>query len=70
MYLALSRVRVPRDLCILLPDDLTDFKMEPIVDPDVVRILDDIAREHRKVLAADVGPMDLEEDEIARGNPH
>jgi hypothetical protein len=35
MYMALSGVKSPGDLCILLPDDMDDFIIRPAVDFDV-----------------------------------
>jgi hypothetical protein len=40
LYLALSRVKSPVDLCILLPDDMDDFTISPPVDLDIVQILE------------------------------
>jgi ethanolamine utilization protein EutP (predicted NTPase) len=40
LYVALSRVKRPVNLCILLPDDMDDFTIRPRVDLDVVRILE------------------------------
>jgi hypothetical protein len=40
LYVALSRVRSPADLCILLPSDSDDFGIHPPVDRDVVQILE------------------------------
>jgi hypothetical protein len=37
---ALSRVKSPVDLCILLPDDMDHFPIRPPVDLDVVQILE------------------------------
>jgi hypothetical protein len=37
---ALSGVKNPGDLCILLPDDMDDFIIRPAVDHDVVQILE------------------------------
>jgi hypothetical protein len=37
---ALSRLKSPVDLCILLPDDMDDFTIHPPVDLDVVQILE------------------------------
>jgi hypothetical protein len=34
--MALSGVKNPGDLCILLPDDMDDFNIPPAVDVDVV----------------------------------
>jgi ubiquitin C-terminal hydrolase len=40
LYVALSRVRNPADLCILLPPNNEDFTIRPSVDRDVVEILE------------------------------
>jgi hypothetical protein len=40
LYVALSRVKRPADLCVVLPPDEDHFLIEPSVDLDVVRILD------------------------------
>jgi hypothetical protein len=40
LYVALSRVKSPVDLCILLPDDMDDFTVRPPVELDVVQILE------------------------------
>jgi hypothetical protein len=39
LYVALSRVRSPVDLCILLPEDMTDFTIRPRMDPQVVAMI-------------------------------
>jgi hypothetical protein len=39
-YVALSLVKSPGGLCILLPDDMDDFTIRPPVDFDVVQILE------------------------------
>jgi hypothetical protein len=39
LYVALSRVRNPKNLCILLPADDPDSTIRPTVDPDVVEIV-------------------------------
>jgi hypothetical protein len=38
--MALSGVKSPGDLCILLPDDMDDFTIRPAVDVDVIQILE------------------------------
>jgi hypothetical protein len=40
LYVALSRVKDPHHLCILLPPDVDDFLIRPSVDLDVVQILE------------------------------
>jgi ATP-dependent exoDNAse (exonuclease V) alpha subunit len=40
LYMALSRIRDPHDLCVLLPSGMSNFELEPGVDPEVVRVLD------------------------------
>jgi hypothetical protein len=40
LYVALSRVKNPVDLCILRPDDMEDFTIRPLVGLDVVQILE------------------------------
>jgi hypothetical protein len=40
LYTALSRVKSPVDLCILIADDMDDFTIRPPVDLDVVQILE------------------------------
>jgi hypothetical protein len=40
--MALSGVKNPGDLCILLPDDMDDFTIGLAVDVDVVQILETI----------------------------
>jgi hypothetical protein len=42
LYVALSRVKGPVDLCILLHDDMDDFTIRPPVNHDVVQILETI----------------------------
>jgi hypothetical protein len=42
LSVALSRVKSPAVLCILLPDDMDDFTIRPPVDPDVVQIVESI----------------------------
>jgi hypothetical protein len=37
---ALSRVKSPVDLCILLPDDMDDITIRPPVDLDIVQIFE------------------------------
>jgi hypothetical protein len=39
LYVALSRVRDPRELCILLPKDKVDPPIKIPIDPDVVKIV-------------------------------
>jgi hypothetical protein len=51
LYVALSRVRDPRDLCVLLPGDVTDLAIRPTVDNDVVQILDSIGQDEGGNLA-------------------
>jgi hypothetical protein len=38
--MALSGVKSPGDLCILLADDMDDFTIHPPIDLDVVQILE------------------------------
>jgi hypothetical protein len=40
LYIALSGVESPGDLCILLPDDMDDFIIRPAVAVDIVQILE------------------------------
>jgi ATP-dependent exoDNAse (exonuclease V) alpha subunit len=40
LYVALSQVKSPVDLCILLPDDMDDFTIRPPVDLDIIQILE------------------------------
>jgi hypothetical protein len=40
LYVALSQIKSPIDLCILLPDDMNDFTIPPPVGLDVVQILE------------------------------
>jgi hypothetical protein len=43
LYVALSRVNSPADLCILLPDDTDNFTIRPPVDADVVQIIESMS---------------------------
>jgi hypothetical protein len=43
LYVALSRVKSPADLCILLPDDTDDFTIGPLVDADVLQIVESMS---------------------------
>jgi hypothetical protein len=40
--MALSGVKSPGDLCILLPDNMNDFTIRPAVDLDIVQILETV----------------------------
>jgi hypothetical protein len=40
LSVALSRVKSPVNLCILLPDDMDYFTIHPLVDLNVVQILE------------------------------
>jgi ATP-dependent exoDNAse (exonuclease V) alpha subunit len=40
LYVTLSGVKNPGDLCVLLPGDIDDFAIRPAVDADVVQILE------------------------------
>jgi hypothetical protein len=42
LYVALSRVKSPIDLCILLPSDTDDLTIRPPVDQEVVNIIESI----------------------------
>jgi hypothetical protein len=52
LSVALSRVRSPADLCILLPDDLTDLTIDPRMDPEVVHMVRSLDNDNTD------GPMD------------
>jgi hypothetical protein len=43
LYVTLSRVTSPADLCILLPDDMDDFTIRPPVDTDTVQIVESMS---------------------------
>jgi hypothetical protein len=55
-------VRHPRHLCILLPEDLTDFAIQPIADKDVVRILDEIGVDGSRDMEAEGSAIDFNND--------
>jgi hypothetical protein len=52
LYVALSRVRSPADLCLLLPDDLTDLTIDSRIDPEVVHMVRSLDNDNPD------GPMD------------
>jgi hypothetical protein len=64
LYVALSRVKRPADLCIVLPPDEDHFLIEPSVDLDVVRILDTFT----SGMTPSIGPP-LPMDEVNPGLP-
>jgi ATP-dependent DNA helicase PIF1 len=44
LYVGLSRVTSPTDLCILLPPNMSDFAIRPPVDMDGVNIIETLNR--------------------------
>jgi hypothetical protein len=60
---ALSRVKSPVDLCILLPDDKDDFTIHPFVDLDVVQILETM-ESSRAVPIPQISPGDNVEPDV------
>jgi ATP-dependent exoDNAse (exonuclease V) alpha subunit len=60
LYVALSRVRSPADLCILLPSDSDDFAIRPSLDRDVVQILETINASRRSTITPIVPGDDVQ----------
>jgi hypothetical protein len=59
LYLALSRVRDPHELCVLLPSGMSNLELEPGVDPEVVRVLDSLHHEAQQGDFLDDGEGEL-----------
>jgi hypothetical protein len=67
LYVALSRVKSPQNICILLPPDTDDFSIHPVVDQDVVNILDSDGPDTQRptpVFPGDVDPG-IDPDDLA-----
>jgi hypothetical protein len=62
LYVAISRLKSPGDLCILLPDDLDDFTIRPPVDPDVVQLLESISPSGVPLVAPDFPADNIQRD--------
>jgi hypothetical protein len=45
VYVGFSRVTSPRDLCVLIPEDRQDERIDAIVDQDVVNVVESIGVE-------------------------
>jgi hypothetical protein len=65
---ALSGVKSPDNLCILLPDDVDDFTIRPVVEVDVAQILETI-QSSRPLLISQISPGDNLEPSIASIDP-
>jgi hypothetical protein len=68
LYVALSGVKSPGDLCILLPDDMDNFTIRPVVDLDVVYILETM-QSSTPVPISQISPGDNVESGIASIDP-
>jgi hypothetical protein len=72
LYVTLSRVRSPENICVLLPADLTDFSLNPPVDQKVAEILEAIDNGMDRDFLSDVEDLGAEistrlSDSIDRG---
>jgi hypothetical protein len=61
LYVALSRVTDPRNICVLLPPDLDDFSIRPSVDAKVVDLLESLGAPVERVVPPEITPEDLED---------
>jgi hypothetical protein len=61
-YVALSRVKSPADLCILLPNDMDDFTIRPPVDPDVVQIVESMSPSGGPLIALPLPANNIQPD--------
>jgi hypothetical protein len=68
LYVDLSGVKSPGDLCMLPPDDMDDFNTRPAVDLDVVQILETM-QSSRPLPITQISPGDNVESGIASNNP-
>jgi hypothetical protein len=64
LYVTLSGVKSPGNLCILLPDDMDDFTIRPAVNVDVIQILETM-QFSRPRLIPQISPGDNVESSIA-----
>jgi hypothetical protein len=60
LYVALSRVTDPANICVLLPPDLEDFSIHLFVDPDVVSLLASIYSASLNPLSEPISPGETE----------
>jgi hypothetical protein len=65
---ALSGVKSPDNLCLLLPDDVDDFTIRPAVEVDGAQILETI-QSSRPLLISQISPGDNLEPSIASIDP-
>jgi hypothetical protein len=68
LYVALSRVKSPVDLCIFLPDDLDGFTIDAPVDLDVVQILETM-ESSRSLPIPQISPGDNNESRVGSIDP-
>jgi hypothetical protein len=68
LHVALSGVKSPGNLCILLPNDMGDFAIRPLVDLDVVQILETM-QPSRALPIPQTSPGDNIESGIASIDP-
>jgi hypothetical protein len=68
LYVALSRVKSPVDLYILLPDDMDDFTIRPPVDLYVVQILETM-ESSRALPIPQISPRDNVEPGVGSIDP-
>jgi hypothetical protein len=68
LHVALSGVKSPGDLCILLPDDMDNFAIRPAVDLDVVKIAEKM-QSSRSPPIPQISPGDTVESGIASVDP-
>jgi hypothetical protein len=64
LYVALSRVKSPANLCSLLPDDMADFIIHPCVNLDVVQIPEKM-QSSRLLPIPQMSPGDNVESDVA-----
>jgi hypothetical protein len=62
LYVALSRVKRPDDLCILLPPDTNDFTIRPPVDLSVVQIIEAMKHSNASPIAPHLAAPDASSD--------
>jgi hypothetical protein len=68
LYVALSGVKSPGDLCILLPDHMDDFAIRQAVDVDLVQILETM-QSSKPLPIPQIWPSDNVESGIASIDP-
>jgi hypothetical protein len=68
LYMVISRVKSPVNLCIVLPDDMDDFTIRPPVDPDVIQSLETM-ESSRALRIPQISPGDNVESGVGSIDP-